>query len=77
MDLLTRELFDLENMIKNLLQQSALVLFGIVVALLTFEFGVRILPVELLPPSIRSIVLEMEGRAHSTDPYLPDPKLCT
>jgi len=62
-------------MIKNLLQRSALILFGIVAALLTFEFTARMLPVELLPPSLNSIVVEMEDRAHSTDPYLPDPKL--
>jgi len=70
-----REFFVLEDMIKNLLQRSALILFGIVVALVTFEFTARILPTELLPPSLSSIVLEMKGRSHSIDPYLPDPKL--
>lgn len=62
-------------MIKNTLQQSALVFFGIVVALLSFEFTARVLPSELLPPALSSIVVEMEDRAHSTDPYLPDPRL--
>ena len=70
-----REFFILEDMIKNLLQPSALILFGIVAALLTFEFTARMLPRELLLPSLNSIVVEMEDRAHSTDPYLPDPKL--
>lgn len=60
---------------KNYLQLSALVFFGIVVAILTFEFVAQILPSKILPPSLGSIVLEMEARAHSTDPYLPDPKL--
>jgi len=62
-------------MIKNLLQRSALILFGIVVALLGFEFTARMLPSELLPPSVRAIVVEIGDRARSTDPYLPDPRL--
>ena len=63
------------KMTKNFLQLFALSLFGLLIGLLSFEFGARVLPVVLLPPSLRAIVMEMQARARSIDPYLPDPKL--
>ena len=62
-------------MLKQILEKTALVLFGAVVAILTLELGARLLPSGLLPSTVQSIVEEREARQRSNDPYLPDPKL--
>jgi len=62
-------------MLKQILEKTALVLFGAVVAILMLELGARILPSRFLPSAVRSIVEEREARLRSNDPYLPDPKL--
>ena len=60
---------------KDVLKNAALVLFGVLAALVVLELGVRIVPSQFLPPSVRSTLQEIEARLHSNDPYLPDPKL--
>ena len=60
---------------KAIFEKTALVLFWIIASVLGFELGARLLPYQLLPPSLGSIVLELEARYHSTDPYQTDPKL--
>jgi hypothetical protein len=65
----------MQNMMKSIFEKAALVFFGIIVSVLALELGARLLPTQFLPPSLGSIVLELENRYHSTDPYLADPKL--
>ena len=62
-------------MLKQILEKTALVLFGAIVAILFLELGARLIPSRLLPSVVRSIVEEREARLRSNDPYLPDPKL--
>jgi SGNH hydrolase-like domain, acetyltransferase AlgX len=59
----------------NFLEKAGLVFFGIVAAVVTLEVGARLVPRRFLPSSLLPIIQEMEGRLHSTDPYLPDPDL--
>ncbi|HEY7165565.1 MAG TPA: hypothetical protein VIB79_13445 [Candidatus Binatia bacterium] len=58
-----------------LIQNAALVIFGLFVAVVFLEIVPRFLPRRVLPNPLRYALEEMESRQHSTDPYLPDPKL--
>ena len=57
------------------LQNAALVLFGVIAAIFFLEIISRFLPFRILPTPLRLALEEMDSRQHSNDPYLPDPRL--
>jgi hypothetical protein len=62
-------------MLKENLIRAALVIFGITIALLAFEFGARLIPPSLLPIAARQLIDSVAANAPGRRPYSIDPQL--
>lgn len=62
-------------MLKENLIRATLIVMGIAVALLAFEFGARLMPRSMLPAAARQLIDAVESNAPGRREYLVDPKL--